>query len=350
MNLVTPTISRVAYGLVVIALALVTLPVAVRRARPRRRQRRLVGDPDAARRATPTPAQLLRARGPAGSDDQGQRADQELHREADHLQALRRRRLQHRGRSGFFALKGLDEPQIDVGGWIRMPIRKLTVAATDPGRRPVHHQDPRERHARGPCRRCRRPEHRDRGRPRTPVRSRSGSSAPSVPGSTCGSPARSTPRRRASADVRLEHDRGWLPWTGSGKGTVTYTVREHRQHSGSPLRARVELTGLFGRDIDKATAGALVDLLPGQTVTMTQAVERHRHPRPGHHLGDLGGGGGDQRQASPSSTWIVPWLLLALLLIVLAGGLWWWQRRRAEPRRGADAVEKAPRITVSAGQ
>ena len=146
------------------------------------------------------------------------------------------------------------------------------------------------------------------------------------------------------SDVKLEHDRGLLPWTGSGKGTVTYTVENTGNLRQSPA-IDIQVNGLFGRDVDQANADGKVDLLPGQKVTLTQPIDGIGHL---DHLTatvtvETTEGTTDSAE---TSTWIIPWLLIAMVLLLVVGAVYWWRRRRRLMRRGLEEAQLAPKITV----
>ena len=135
----------------------------------------------------------------------------------------------------------------------------------------------------------------------------------------------------AVSDVKLEHDRGLLPWTGSGSGTVTYTIENIGNLRQTPA-IDIQLNGLFGRDVDAAKADGKLDLLPGQKVTLTQKVSGIGHL---DHLTATVTVETTEgvKDAADTGAWVIPWLaILVLVLLVAAAIAWWRRRRRAAPQ------------------
>ena len=123
-----------------------------------------------------------------------------------------------------------------------------------------------------------------------------------------------------------------MPWSGSGKGTVTYRVENIGNLRLSPT-AVVKLSGLGGRDIDTVTSKGLVDLLPGQSVVLTESVDGIRwadRVTTTVTLSTPEGASAEGRDV----TWLVPWLGVLLFLVLLAAAGWLIHRKRTETRRG----------------
>lgn len=243
---------------------------------------------------------------------------------------------------GFFALKTLDDEQVDVGSWVTMPVSELTVAPLTQVDAPVTITIPENA---------------------TPGDHAGGIVAlnTAIEGTEKGENLEigvqravgarvylrvSGPTRAALevSDVTLDHDRGWLPWTGSGKGTVTYTVENTGNLRQSP-DIDIQVNGLFGRDVDQANADGKVDLLPGQKVTLTQPIDGIGHL---DHLTatvtvETTEGTTDSAE---TSTWISPWLLIAVVLLLVVGAVYRWRRRRRLMRRGLEEAQLAPKLTV----
>ncbi|KAA1420496.1 DUF916 domain-containing protein [Mumia zhuanghuii] len=247
---------------------------------------------------------------------------------------------------GFFALRGLDQPQTDVGAWIKVPVQTVKVVGRTQVDVPITIQIPANA---------------------TPGDHVGGLVAlnGSVEGTTeSGGIDVGIKRAVASrlylrvagptmpalkvTDVELEHDRGIFPWSGEGKGTVSYTVKNTGNLRLSPA-ATITLTGLFGRDLSSVETGQIVDLLPGATVKLTEEV--------------TGVGAVDRittkvTMATPEGTtdsesttqWVVPWVLTVLTILLVIGATWWWLRRRAAKRKAFAAVSSAPKITIAAGR
>ena len=147
----------------------------------------------------------------------------------------------------------------------------------------------------------------------------------------------------AVSDVHLEADRGAMPWTGSGKGTVTYTVENTGNVRLSPT-AVVTVSGA-GHAVDTVEGEALVDLLPGQQVNLSAKVEGIRwFDRLTTEVVVTSPEGATARDSD--TTWLTPWsgVALGILLLLATGAL--FVRRRNAMRRRMRAAEQAPVITV----
>ncbi|MFD1827371.1 WxL protein peptidoglycan domain-containing protein [Mumia zhuanghuii] len=247
---------------------------------------------------------------------------------------------------GFFALRTLERPQVDVGAWTKLPVQQVKVARRTQVDVPITVQIPENA---------------------TPGDHVGGIVAlnGAVEGTTESGgidvgikravAARlylrvsgpTTPALKVS-DVRLEHDRGFFPWSGSGKGSVSYTVENTGNLRLSP-ESVIRLSGVAGRELDEVETAAVVDLLPGQTAKLRADVS--------------GVGWADRvsvdvtlatpegvRDVASTTVWIVPWPLVLILLLLIAGSTWWWLRRRAERRRAFEAVATAPKLTIATGR
>ncbi|MBW9205562.1 DUF916 domain-containing protein [Mumia sp. zg.B17] len=247
---------------------------------------------------------------------------------------------------GFFALRTLDRPQVDVGAWVKLPVQQVKVARRTQVDVPITIQIPANA---------------------TPGDHVGGIVA--LNGAIEGSAesggldvgikravaARlylrvsgpTTPALEVS-DVQLDHDRGLFPWSGSGKGRVTYTVENTGNLRLSPASV-ITVSGLGGRELDEVETAAVVDLLPGQTAKLSADVAG---------IGSADRVSVDVTLATPegvrdersTNAWIVPWPLVVILLLALAGALWWWLRRRAERRRAFEAVATAPTLTIGSSR
>lgn len=243
---------------------------------------------------------------------------------------------------GFFALKSLEEPQVDVGAWTSLPVTDVTVAARTQTDAPITIRIP------------------DNATPgdhvggvvalNTAIESTQQDGNVEI-GVQRAVGARiylrvSGPTRASLAvsEVKFAHDRGLLPWTGSGSGTVTYSIENTGNLRQTPA-IDIQLNGLFGRDVDDATADGTVDLLPGQKVTLTQKVDGVGHLD--HLTATVTVGTTDGvTDAADTSTWIIPWLAIVVLVLLVAGAIAWWRRRRRLLRKGIENAAVAPRITV----
>ena len=145
-------------------------------------------------------------------------------------------------------------------------------------------------------------------------------------------------------DVRLEHDRGALPWTGEGRATVSWTVENTGNLRLSPQGA-VVLDGVFGQST--VELGTLPDLLPGEKVTLTRAVTGI--PWIGRARAEVRLSAGDELgDEAAVSVWIVPWAAVVSLLLLLVAALTWWLRRTGVLSRKLRQAEASPKIRVLA--
>lgn len=147
------------------------------------------------------------------------------------------------------------------------------------------------------------------------------------------------------SDVRLTHDRGAWPWAGRGSGTVQYTIKNTGNLRLSP-KGTVTVSGLFA---DKATHDVeLIDLLPGQKVTLRQKITGI--PSIGRVVADVDLSAGDALSDSGTTAkTLLPWPFLVLLLILLGALGAWLKRRSGVLRRKLRDAEVAPKISVSTG-
>ncbi|MGH1564967.1 WxL protein peptidoglycan domain-containing protein [Mumia sp. DW29H23] len=247
---------------------------------------------------------------------------------------------------GFFALRSLEHPQNDVGAWVKLPVQQVKVARRTQVDVPITIQIPPNA---------------------TPGDHVGGIVAlnGAVEGTTesggidvgikravaarlylrVSGPA--TPAVKVS-DIRLDHDRGIFPWSGQGKGTVSYTVENTGNLRLSPT-AVISLSGLGGRELDKVETAAVVDLLPGQTAKLKQKVDGiaplDRVTVDVALTTPVGIG-----DADAVTQWVVPWIAVIAVLLALAAGAWWWWRRRVARKRAFEAVASAPKLTIAAGR
>jgi len=146
------------------------------------------------------------------------------------------------------------------------------------------------------------------------------------------------------ADVTLQHDRGMLPWTGSGRGTVDYTVKNTGNVRLSP-DAVVTLTSLTG-EIATFEGKALTDLLPGETARVRQQVDSIPSFGKVTTTVTVTTKDGPTDEAA-TSTWLVPWPALLVLLALIAVAIWLVRRYRGTGGRRVATAEEAPQLTVS---
>ncbi|PJJ56357.1 uncharacterized protein DUF916 [Mumia flava] len=247
---------------------------------------------------------------------------------------------------GFFALRGLEFPQKDVGAWVTVPVQTVKVAKKTQVDVPIT---------------IRIPDNATPGDHVGGIVALNGA----VEGTTEADGLEVGLKRAVAArlylrvsgptmpavevtDIELEHDRGALGWTGSSSGTVSYTVTNTGNLRLSP-QSVITLSGLPSRELDAVESAGVVDLLPGQSARLNAEVEgigpfdrvtTTVTLTTAEGIGDVG----------ETTTWVVPWVLIAVVLALLALGAWWWLHRRAERRRAFEALENAPTLTVSAGR
>ena len=161
---------------------------------------------------------------------------------------------------GFFALKSLDEDMVDLGKWVEPVTSQVTVYGRTQVDIPVTIRIPRNAtpgdHVGAVVAMNVDVESTDTDESGFEVgiqRAVGARMYVRVSGPT-------TPAVDVS-DIRLEHDRGALPWSGSGKGTVSYTVENTGNVRLAP-RAVIELSGMTG-ELTKVTSGGAGRPAPG---------------------------------------------------------------------------------------
>ncbi|MBA2953601.1 DUF916 domain-containing protein [Nocardioides sp. MAH-18] len=246
---------------------------------------------------------------------------------------------------GFFALKGADEPQIDVGSWIRLPVSRIKLAGRTQADVPFTLTVPTNAtpgdHVGALVAMNNAIEGTDDSRGvdigiqrAVGARLYLRVSGPTTPG-------------LAVSDVHLETDRGAMPWTGSGTGMVTYTVENTGNVRLSPT-ATVTVSGA-GHAVDTVEGDALVDLLPGQQVSLSSEVEGIRwFDRLTTEVVVTSPEGATAKDSD--TTWLTPWSGIGLGLLLLIGAGFLVHRRRTVMRRRMRAAEQAPVITVPTPQ
>ena len=145
-------------------------------------------------------------------------------------------------------------------------------------------------------------------------------------------------------DVRLTEHRGGCRGPGDGEALVTYTLENTGNLRQTP-DVDVLLEGLFGRELDRAETEGVVDLLPGQKVTLTQKMSGIGHLDHVTATVSVATPEGATDHAS-TSVWVIPWLLIVALVLLGVGLFWYWRRRRTMVRKGLARAEQAPKITV----
>jgi WxL interacting protein linking bacterial and host surfaces len=246
---------------------------------------------------------------------------------------------------GFFALKGAEEAQIDVGSWIKLPVTKVELAGRTQVDVPFTLTVPKNAtpgdHIGGVVAMNNAVEGTDDSsgvnigiQRAVGARLYLRVAGPTTPG-------------LAVSDVHLEADRGAMPWTGSGSGTVTYTVTNTGNVRLSPT-ATVTVSGA-GHEVDTVEEGALVDLLPGQQVNLSSTVEGIRwFDRLTTEVVVTSPEGATARDSD--TVWLTPWSGIALGLLLLLGLGALVVRRRSALRRRMQAAEQAPVISVPVGK
>jgi hypothetical protein len=131
-------------------------------------------------------------------------------------------------------------------------------------------------------------------------------------------------------DVVVDVDAPLWPPLGDRRATVRYQVSNPGNIRVS-ARASVRVTGPFGRTLFERRDIDIAELLPGNSVTLTEEIDDL--PFLGPIEVDIGVEGPDAGADESATAWIIPWLLVALVLVVLVGLLAWWLRRRRRRRR-----------------
>lgn len=245
---------------------------------------------------------------------------------------------------GFFALKGVEEPQVDLGGWVTLPVTSVEVAPRTQVDVPFTIKVPDNAtpgdHVGGVVAMNTQVEATEEGagfavgvQRAVAVRAYVRVSGTTTPG-------------LAVDDVRLDTDRGMLPWSGEGDGEVTFTVENIGNLRLSP-RSTVTVTGAGGRSVATVESDALVDLLPGQKVTLTVPVSGIAWADRLTTVVGVTTPEGATSEARDVS-WLTPWPGLLGIALLLAAGVAALVRRRTALRRGLQAAERAPLITVPA--
>ncbi|MFE2927903.1 DUF916 domain-containing protein [Streptomyces goshikiensis] len=151
------------------------------------------------------------------------------------------------------------------------------------------------------------------------------------------------PARPALAveDVRFTARNPWLPWTGGGGSTVSYTVRNRGNVTLSPLVSlRTEGLILGGPD-GRRLSGVPAELLPGQQVRLTETWA-------GAPLAGWGRitvtASANAVQGTGSDGYLrIPWLLTAALALPATVLLELRRRRRQRKREEGPAAGKTTR-------
>ena len=136
-------------------------------------------------------------------------------------------------------------------------------------------------------------------------------------------------------DVSVSTDAPALGFGGSPSGTVTYTVTNDGNARLAPS-VDVQVSGGLGGPDETLETGELEELLPGNSLTITEEWEGL--PIIGPVTVTVTATGGDEVSAtSETAVWIVPWALLLLLAVLLALVVvaFTWRRRRARDERDA---------------
>jgi hypothetical protein len=249
-------------------------------------------------------------------------------------------------KDGFFALKGVDEPQVDVGSWIRLPVTSVTVDGLTQVDVPFTIKVPKNAtpgdHSGGVVAMNNAVESsEDAGNFDVGVqRAVAARMYVRVSGAT-------TPGLEVD-NVTITTDRGALPWSGSGNGTVSYTIENTGNLRLSPTSS-VTLSGAGGRSIAEVADTSVPDLLPGQKVTITTDVTGI--PWTDHlsaHVVSTTPEGA--RSEADGSAWLTPWPGLVGIVLLIGAGATLLIRRRTAMRRKLKAAESAPRIDIPAGR
>ncbi len=246
-------------------------------------------------------------------------------------------------KDGFFALKGNDEKMTDLGQWVTPATSQVTVYGRTQVDVPVIVKIPRNAapgdHVGGVVAMNVSVESTEKDAEGIEVgvqRAVGARMYVRVAGPT-------TPALEVE-NVTLQHDRGLMPWTGSGSGSVSYTVKNTGNVRLSP-EAVVDLEGLSG-EIASFDGKGLTDLLPGETARVNQQVDGIPSFGKVTATVTVTTTDGPTDQAA-TSTWLVPWPALLVLLTLIAVALWLIRRHRDTGGRRVATAEDAPQLTVS---
>lgn len=144
----------------------------------------------------------------------------------------------------------------------------------------------------------------------------------------------------AITDYKLSTDAKKTPFS-SGKSTVTFTVKNTGNVRITP-KAKVTLTGLFGRDIDSVGPTTINEVLPGGSATLTTTVPDSTFIGPLHARLDLTSP--ETSVGADATTWVIPWWLVIVILILIIGGVVWRRRKSggAQPTGGRRRAGSSP--------
>ncbi len=144
--------------------------------------------------------------------------------------------------------------------------------------------------------------------------------------------------------VRVDHDRGALPWSGSGKGEVSWTVENTGNARLSP-ETTITVDGLGEKKV--ADIPKLVDLIPGQKIRVNEKISGISWIGSSDVTVKVDAGDGLVDSVTVS-VWAVPWVGLLGGLLLLAALVALALRRSGVMQRKLKAAENAPKIEIVA--
>jgi hypothetical protein len=142
-------------------------------------------------------------------------------------------------------------------------------------------------------------------------------------------------------DVTVDVDAPLLPPFGDRQATVRYRVSNPGNIRVS-ARASIRVTGPFGQTLFERRQIEITELLPGNSLTLTEEIDGLPFMGPIEVEVEVEGPDAEAREST--TTWLIPWLLVAVAFTVLVGLLAWWRqrRRRRQPPVAADGTVSSP--------
>lgn len=249
-------------------------------------------------------------------------------------------------RDGGFALRSADQPQLGVGAWAHLKVNRLTV--------PAHHRadipftitvpkgaEPGDHPGAIVALDTATVGTSSNGKVAVGIQRAVGArvylrvSGPAVPAVTV-------------QDVSVSRKAPLVPGIGSSTATVHYTLVNRGNTTVHPTLA-LKASGWFGGTVlDSVPKDLGIDLLPGQSVTLTAPWP---HPPQFDHVSlKLSIAGTDISATAGTSFLAVPWFLVGLVLVLtgLLFGARWLRARRRRAHRGGWSWRRGRRVRVEA--